>query len=91
MLIRTILAACKEIAFRVSQATFSMYPKEDRAGYQNGKIHLFNQANPPIAFLPERASAKAMANGQRKPVIAGSAAPVNVFNQCVYSVGSQVL
>lgn len=80
----------------LSRGGLFLYPEDERAGNQNGKIRLLYEANP-IAFLLEHAGGKATARGQRVlsilptslhqrvPVVAGSASQVNDFNQSVYS------
>ena len=73
-----------------------LYPQDNRAGNENGKIRLLYEANP-LALLVENAGGKATSKGarildiaptnlhQRVPVVLGSIAPAEYFNSTVYN------
>jgi len=73
-----------------------LYPQDNRAGNENGKIRLLYEANP-LALLVENAGGKATSKGarildiaptnlhQRGPVVLGSIAPAEYFNSTVYN------
>lgn len=73
-----------------------LYPQDNRAGNENGKIRLLYEANP-LALLVENAGGKATSKGarildiaptnlhQRVPVVLGFIAPAEYFNSTVYN------
>lgn len=80
----------------LSRGGIFLYPEDNRPGNQNGKIRLLYEANP-LSMLIENAGGKATSRGertleikpgnlhQRVPVVLGSTAPVDYFNDTVFA------
>lgn len=79
----------------LSRGGIFLYPEDKRFGNENGKIRLLYEANP-LSMLIENAGGKATSRGlrtleikpdnlhQRVPVVLGSAATVDYFNDTVF-------